>query len=57
MKNDNIVITLLVMLFLVELSNQYWMLRVNKQLRNMEKNMSEYFEPILPEWEENPEIK
>lgn len=57
MKNDYIVVGLLTILFFIELSNQYWMISVNNKLKSMDKNMIEYFEPILPEWEENSEIK
>lgn len=57
MKNDYVVVGLLTILFLIEMSNQYWMISVNNKLKSMDKNMTEYFEPILPEWEENSKIK
>jgi hypothetical protein len=57
MKDNHIIISLLVMLFFVELSNQYWMISTNNKLKNIEKAIAEYFEPILPEWEDAQEVK
>lgn len=52
MKNEHIIIVLLTLLFVVEISNQAWMIRTSKTLDQMHKEMKEFFEPILPEWEE-----
>lgn len=57
MKNDHIIIALLVILFLVELSNQYWMVGVNNKLKILDRKATEYFEPILPVWEEEEGVK
>jgi hypothetical protein len=45
------------MLFLVELSNQYWMIKMSNRLKDLDKKATEFFEPILPEWEEGQEVK
>ena len=52
MKSEHIIIALLTLLFIVELSNQAWMIRTDRTLKQMQKEMQEYFEPILPTWEE-----
>lgn len=39
------------MLFLVELSNQYWMIKMSNRLKELDRKVTEYFEPFLPEWE------
>lgn len=57
MKNNFIITALLAMLFFVELSNQYWMINISNKIKNMEKTLTEYFEPILPEWENEKEVK
>ena len=57
MKNDYVIISLLTMLFLVELSNQYWMMKMSNRLKDLDKKATEFFEPILPEWEEEQEVK
>jgi hypothetical protein len=51
MKNNTIIVGLLVILFFVELSNQYWMISINNKLKDFNEKMSEYLEPTLPEWE------
>lgn len=52
MKDNIIVIALLTMLFIVELSNQFWMIRLDNRIKELDKKATEFFEPILPEWEE-----
>ena len=52
MKNEQIIIVLLTLLFVIEISNQAWMIKTEKLLKQMHSEMKEFFEPILPTWEE-----
>jgi hypothetical protein len=50
MKNDNtLTIGLLVALFLLELSNQFYFVKLKKELNQIKETMVQYFEPPLPD--------
>jgi hypothetical protein len=48
-----IIISLLTILLLVEISNQFQMSRIENKINILDKKATEFFEPILPEWEDN----
>jgi len=57
MKNDNtLILGLILALFLFELSNQFYYIKIKKQLNQMQDLMNQYFEP-LPDinFEEEPQ--
>jgi hypothetical protein len=50
MKNDNtLIIGLLVALFLLELSNQLYFIKLKRELNRMNETIVQYFEPPLPD--------
>lgn len=58
MKNDNtITIGLLVALFLLELSNQLYFVKLKRELNQIKETIVQYFEPPLPpiNFEEEPQ--
>jgi hypothetical protein len=52
MKDNTIIIVLLTILFIVELTNQFWMIRLDNRIMKLDQKSTEFFEPILPQWEE-----
>lgn len=51
MKNDNtLILGLLVSLFLLELSNQFYYIKLKKELNQINKTIVQYFEPSLPDF-------
>lgn len=58
MKNDNtLTIGLLVALFLLELSNQFYFIKLKKELIRINETIVQYFESPLPDitFEEEPQ--